>query len=376
MYPIVCSEEAEALKNKGVNIIIALGHSGYEIDKDIAKNCPLVDVVIGGHSNTFLYSGQQPDIEKIDGPYPTVIKQASGKEVPVVQAYAFTKYIGELELSVSFITQKCKFGFFFHCEFLSKCNSVFQFQFDEHGNLIHWGGKPILLNGTVPRDPDVLERLEKYRPAVYQLTETIVGVSKVRLDGSECRAVECNVGNMIADANIYTRAIQYEGQYWTDASIAIVQGGGIRASVEAGNMTIFDLKSVLPFNNTLMVVKITGAGLLEAFEHSVTQYNGDRGEFLQLSGARVVYNMTKPVGSRVVSAEVRCSECDVPAYSKLEPTQTYGAVLTNFLYDGGDGFSMFKVCFFFVSLVFSFSHKQMKMKCFFYVIFVFRILKP
>lgn len=89
------------MKNKGVNIIIALGHSGYEVDMDIAKNCPLIDIVIGGHSNTFLYSGQQPDIEQIDGPYPTVVKQSSGKEVPVVQAYAFTKYLGEMELSVS-----------------------------------------------------------------------------------------------------------------------------------------------------------------------------------------------------------------------------------------------------------------------------------
>lgn len=99
------SQEAEALHNKGVNIMIALGHSGYEMDMEIARNCPLVDVVIGGHSNTFLYTGSQPDIEKIDGPYPTVIKQSSGKEVPVVQAYAFTKYLGELELSVSFNVQ-------------------------------------------------------------------------------------------------------------------------------------------------------------------------------------------------------------------------------------------------------------------------------
>lgn len=90
------------MKKRGVNIIIALGHSGYEVDKEIAENCPLVDVVIGGHSNTFLYNGLQPDVDSIDGPYPTVIKQDSGKEVPVVQAYAYTKYLGELELSVSF----------------------------------------------------------------------------------------------------------------------------------------------------------------------------------------------------------------------------------------------------------------------------------
>lgn len=89
------------MHNKGVNIILALGHSGYDVDQEIAKNCPLVDVVIGGHTNTFLYNGEQPDVEKIDGPYPTVVEQKTGKKVPVVQAYAYTKYLGELELEVS-----------------------------------------------------------------------------------------------------------------------------------------------------------------------------------------------------------------------------------------------------------------------------------
>lgn len=101
------SDEAEALKKKDVKIIIALGHSGYEVDQRIAKNCPLVDVVIGGHSNTFLYNGAQPDAEEIEGPYPTVITQESGKQVPVVQAFAYTKYMGELRLSVSTLIDLC-----------------------------------------------------------------------------------------------------------------------------------------------------------------------------------------------------------------------------------------------------------------------------
>lgn len=71
------------------------------MDKEIAKKCPLVDVVIGGHTHSFLYSGKQPDEETIVGPYPTVIVQDNGKQVPVVTAYAFTKYLGKLELSVS-----------------------------------------------------------------------------------------------------------------------------------------------------------------------------------------------------------------------------------------------------------------------------------
>lgn len=95
------SKEAEVLKQNGINIIIALGHSGLSIDKQIAKYCPLVDVVIGGHSHTFLYSGDsQHAMDDIKGPYPTIIIQKNGKVVPVVQAYAFTKYMGKMELTV------------------------------------------------------------------------------------------------------------------------------------------------------------------------------------------------------------------------------------------------------------------------------------
>lgn len=99
----IYSKEAWLLNKDGVNIIIALGHSGYDVDKQIAKNCPLVDVVIGGHSHSFLYSGQNHHSEKVEGPYPTTVIQESGKEVPVVQAYAFTKYMGELKLTVSLL---------------------------------------------------------------------------------------------------------------------------------------------------------------------------------------------------------------------------------------------------------------------------------
>ena len=105
-----------------MNIIIAVGHSGFKKDKEIAKQVPLVDVVVGGHSNTFLYSGTPPSNDKPSGEYPTIIEQTSGKKVPVVQAYAYTKYLGHLDLT-----------------------------FDENGNLIHWSGNPILLNQSYPK---------------------------------------------------------------------------------------------------------------------------------------------------------------------------------------------------------------------------------
>lgn len=217
------------------------------------------------------------------------------------------------------------------------------FQFDERGNLVHWGGKPILLNGSVPRDPEVLRLLDKYRPAVSELFETKLGTAMVHLDGSSCRKSECNAGNMITDAHIYTRVRQYSGSYWTDASIALLQGGGIRSSISSGDITKFDLKTILPFQNVLLVVNATGSILMQMLEHSVRHYTGDRGEFMQMSGLRVVYDMSKKPGHRVQSAEALCAQCDIPSFSPIDPNKEYGVIISDFLYNGGDGYTVFKV---------------------------------
>lgn len=202
------------------------------------------------------------------------------------------------------------------------------------------------MNGTYARDPEVLQLLEKFRPEVQKLTQEEIGVTRVLLDNSECRAVECNMGNMITDSFINARVLSYKGEYWTDAAIALIQGGGIRASVQAGKITRFDLDQILPWNDRLILVRMPGAVLRSALEHSVARYTKDRGEFLQMSGIRVVYNLTSPVGHRVESVQVRCAECNVPHYNDLDDKKIYGVVTIMFMYDGGDGYTMFKVCCF------------------------------
>lgn len=81
------------------------------MDKRVALECPLVDLVIGGHDNTFLWNGEQPDTENPKGPYPLVVVQPSGKRVPVVQAYAFTKYLGKLTIQVTHLKLSPTFSF-------------------------------------------------------------------------------------------------------------------------------------------------------------------------------------------------------------------------------------------------------------------------
>ena len=181
-----------------------------------------------------MYTGETPpDVEKPDGPYPVVITQSSGKKVPVVQAYAYAKYLGRLHLA-----------------------------FDGNGDLVEWDGEPILLDGSVPRESDVLQLLELYRPGVVEYQSLFVGKSMVLLNGDKgsCRAVECSMGNLIADSrvHVYIKRFNSTNDMWSDTSIALIQGGGIRSSISRGqNITAYDLMSVLPFGNALVKVNVS-----------------------------------------------------------------------------------------------------------------------
>ena len=85
----------------GVKIIIAVGHSGFEVDKRIAKEVSEIDLVVGGHTNTFLFTGKSKSNDKPEGEYPYVVTQNGGKKVPVVQAFWCTKYLGHLKMTFS-----------------------------------------------------------------------------------------------------------------------------------------------------------------------------------------------------------------------------------------------------------------------------------
>jgi len=314
---VAINREAELLAAQGVNIIIAVGHSGYQMDMTIAAQVELVDVVVGGHTNTFLWNGEQPDTERIDGPYPTVVTQSSGKQVPVVQAYAYTKYLGVLNCT-----------------------------FDSNGDLTSFAGQPILVDTTIPQEADVVELLEMYRPAIDALNEEVVGSSRVYLNGDwDCRLTECNFGNLIADALVLYAQTE-STETWTNAPIGIVNGGAIRNSITPlatdGAVTRGELLGVLPFGNQLVLLTLTGIDLLQALEQMVRS-NGEtsRGEFPQVSGLRLVLNMSQPAYSRVVSVRARCGACSVPRYETVDPELNYTLVTTSFLADGGDNITVF-----------------------------------
>lgn len=189
-----------------------------------------------------------------------------------------------------------------------------------------------------------MDMLDIYRPKITELEQHVVGQTRVSLDGNSCRRKECNLGNLITESMVFHRMKMLEEQnntsYWTDCSIALLQGGGIRASIEKstdGNVTMKDVLTVLPFEEKFLLIEVTGKTIRRAMEHSAAVYNTDSsGAFLQVHGIRVVYNIRNPIGRRVVSVRVLCAECDIPKYAPLDDKKKYKMILSRFLYNGGD----------------------------------------
>ncbi|XP_026050863.1 5'-nucleotidase-like [Carassius auratus] len=293
----------------GVNKIIALGHSGFKVDQYIAKKVRGVDVVIGGHTNTFLYTGC--DELKY---FLSFISCA-----PVVQAYAFGKYLGFLKVT-----------------------------FDSSGNVVKSSGNPILLDNSTAPDPVIQTEVDSWRKNLANYSAQYVGQTLVYLNGTfeECRFRECNLGNLICDAMVHNNIKYADEIQWNHVSSCILNGGAIRSPIDErnrnGSITMEDLIAVLPFGGTFDLVQMNGSTLREVFEHSIRRYGGSTGEFLQVSGFQVVYDLSKSPGNRVKSLNVLCTECRVPRYEPLNPKKVYKVVLPSYLVDGGDGYSMIK----------------------------------
>ncbi|KAL4216528.1 5'-nucleotidase [Mactra antiquata] len=303
--------EVNALKSQGINKIIALGHSGFLTDQEVAA-IDDVDLVVGGHTNTFLYNGAPPSDDIAVGPYPVEIDQPSGGKGLVVQALRWGKYLGYI-------------------------NCIF----DDNGVITNYAGNPILLDGDTAEDADILQKVSTWKEPLAKEAEKVVGVSNVLLSDERniCVREECNLGNLITDGIIqYHLNYDHSNTQWAPAAIAFWNGGGIRASLNKGNITNGNIRTVQPFSNVIDLVTLKGKHLRKLLEHSAAELG--RGGFMQMSGIHVEYNLDKPAGKQVSSVEVRCLVCDVPSYSPLQNNTEYKAFISNFILGGGDGYDI------------------------------------
>ncbi len=290
----------EDLKKQGINKIIALTHVGYPRDLAAIAKIPDVDVVVGGHSHSLL-SNTDP---KAEGPYPTMVDNPGGYKVPVVQAASYSKYLGDLVVT-----------------------------FDDNGVVKDAKGDPILIDFSFTPDPSLTARIAELAKPIEELRKKVIGSSEAPIQGDRtvCRVEECSMGNLVADAMLDRGKSQ-------GMSVAIQNGGGLRASIDAGDVTQGEVITVLPFQNTLATFQLTGADIRKALENGLSQIEQGAGRFPQVSGLKYTFDKTKPAGSRLVSVEAKEGD----AFVVLDDAKTYGVVTNNFMRAGGDGYSIFE----------------------------------
>ncbi len=302
----VTQGQVDLLTAQGVNKIILVTHIGYGADVEVAQGVSGVDVVVGGHTNTFLsnqYAGAR-------GEYPTVLESASGEPVLVVQASTKTVYLGRLDV-----------------------------EFDGAGLLTDWDGDAILLSRYISPDAAVSDLIAGLAEPIAELSARPVGETAVDLTGTSprhCRIQECLLGNVISDAMLEE----------TGVDIVIQNGGGIRADIAAGAISLGDVLNVLPFGNLISTFELSGTDVIAALENGVNRVEVDEnnnpmvegasGRFPQVAGLRYVFDATQEAGSRIVSVDVMMDG----EYSPIDPDAVYTVATNDYMRGGGDGYSI------------------------------------
>ena len=289
------------IESYGVNKIVALTHVGLEMDKQIAAAVSGIDVIVGGHSHTLLANGD----DGAAGPYPVWVENPDGIKVPIVQAGSYSKYLGEVSVN-----------------------------FNDDGVVTAAYGEPHLLDAGVTPDAAITARVAELAAPIEELKKKPVGDAVAAIDGDRdsCRLGECSMGNLVADAMLD----RVKGQ---GATIAVQNGGGLRASIDGGQITMGEVLEVLPFQNALSTFELKGSDVVSALESGVSQVEEIKGRFPQVAGLRFAWDETvEPLKGRIKQVQVMKDG----EWADIDPEATYKLVSNDFMRGGGDGYAVFK----------------------------------
>jgi 5'-nucleotidase len=265
----------------GAKAVVALTHLSLAEDKRLARCAPGIDIIVGGHEHTLL--------------------QSAAAGVPIFKMTADGREMGRFDLFIN----------------------------PETGEVESIDWRVIPVNESVAEDPAFAPVLAKYGAKLKELS-AVVGHSEVELDArsAENRTRETNIANFIADS--FRRAAR--------ADVALVNGGSIRADalVSSGEVTLRDVLSILPFNNDLVKISVTGETLRQALEHGVSRTGpgSEPGRFPQVSGLTYAFDASRPAGQRVTEINV--------GGRPLDPKRRYTLVTTRYVAEGGDQYAMLK----------------------------------
>jgi len=265
-----------------VDIIIAvahLGNEGEDTSESVAAAVDGIDVMIDGHSHSEYSNGLMVN------------------DTLIVQAKEKTKNLGIVKLAI-------KDG--------EVVDSV---------AYMYTKSDAMVLTPNAEMEA-IIAGIDEVNAPVENL---VVATSPAELTGERefVRTQETALGNLIAESMLYV----------SGADIALTNGGGIRSSMPAGEVTKGNVLEVLPFGNTVTVIELTGADVKAALEHGLEDYPEAKGAFPHVAGMTVEFDASKEAGSRVVKVMI--------GDKVLDDTATYTMVTSDYLASPGDGYTMF-----------------------------------
>jgi 5'-nucleotidase len=282
------NKQVEVLHRLGVHTIVVLAHAGGYQDpgKDPAGEVlaetkqmdPDVDLVLAGHTHSYLN---------------TKVNNAL-----VVQAYKYGTAFDKVTLTVDRRTRDVT---------ASSADVVTTYD-----------------AGVTPQ-PDLAQLVQTFKDRIAPVSTRVVGTAATAVKDDAAvanRAGESPLGDLIADGQAHE----------TGAQIALMNPGGIRADLAAGQLTFGDLFAVQPFDNGLVKMTVTGAQLKAILEQ---QFRAVGDKVLQVSGIKETYDRTRADGDRVTSLALADG-------TATDPAASYTVAANSFLATGGDGFTEFK----------------------------------
>eukprot|EP00977_Amphora_coffeiformis_P016617 scaffold5172_cov155-Amphora_coffeaeformis.AAC.8 len=334
-----------SLQDEGVDIIVVLSHTGINMEVEKLALIPGVDVVVGGDSHSLLGDlggyGAEPQ-----GPYPIEIVKEDNTKTCFVTAWEYSHIMGFLDIEV-----------------------------DGNGDVVSCSGSPIvpmdpvattLENGLtdeqasdfvnyvssvgpfVATTPDRFTALvlSAYQSEVDVLKETVIAT----VDGDICferipgqgRSVICDVCESATQGggacNLVAQAFLDRSK---EASVAIQNGGGCRTDIGAGDLTIDEAISLLPFSNTLVNLEMTGEEIKMVLEEALefAFVGGSSGAYPYAAGLRYAVDSEAEFGSRV--SDLLVNPRLEGTFEPIDLTASYTVVTNNFVSEGRDGYITF-----------------------------------
>jgi 5'-nucleotidase len=279
---------ARNLRRQGADLVIALTHLPMQQDKQLAASGD-IDLIVGGHEHELL--------------------QAVAGGALIVKAGSDARNLGRIDLHLARTgkprpaTRKGR-------------RSRFRLQ------SLDWQVIPV--TDAVTDDAETAAVVAGYEQQLNASLGEVIGRTSVTLDvrAATVRRGESNIGNFIADA--YRAAL--------DSDVALVNSGSLRsdATYGPGELTRKDVLSVLPFENAIVKVKLTGAHLKRLLENGVSQAGQEDGRFPQVSGMAFTYDASRAVGSRVTSLAV--------GGQPVQADKSYTMAVSAYVFGGGDSY--------------------------------------